>query len=64
MNVAQNAPVIPKNRDFQSSWDSTKTSALKKKYNIHVQKDTKDRGFRNGFPRIWSSCVDLTIVYL
>lgn len=31
MNVAQNAPVIPKNRDFQSSWDSTKTSALKEK---------------------------------
>ena len=31
MNVAQNAPVIPKNRDFQSSGDSTKTSALKEK---------------------------------
>ena len=64
MNVAQNAPVIPKNRDFQSSWDSSKTSAWKnKEYNIQ-KKDTKGRGFMNGFLRIWSGCVDFTIVYL
>ena len=63
MNVAQNAPVIPKNRDFQSSWDSTKTSALKEKIQ-YTKKDTKGRGFMNGFLRIWSSCVDFTIVYL